>query len=97
MLARQKRTGTRIAALDRRPVLKATDREYLDVFYTLNASRGLGATRPANIPLSEMLVYAEKALGIDSCYERLKYVEVLQRLDLAYMANWDKKNNKPKS
>lgn len=49
------------------------------------------------IPVSEILIYAEKAVGIDSRAERLKYVNVIQKMDRVYTTFWAEKNKTSKS
>lgn len=92
--ARAKYRGGDFPFLREQPALRFGDEEYLNAFYHLNHSRsysGLGA--PQSIPVSEILAYLE-LLGERSTQERLRYLRVIQRLDVAYLEHMAHKQGK---
>jgi hypothetical protein len=94
--ARAKRSGVKPAPLLSRPRLKQQDRPFYDAYYTLAAARSAGLSGPEAIPVSEILAYVN-LLGISSQEERMKYMRLIQQLDLAYLAHMREKaeQNRP--
>lgn len=76
--------------------MRPLDREYLDAFYLLSASRQTGMAGPQPIAISEILLFAKEGVEIDLASERLKYVRLVQQLDRTYLAFWAEKNKTSK-
>lgn len=77
------------------PKLQSLDKEYLDAYYRLSARRtsSLGGPNPISI---ESIVAYMAAVEVDSVTERLKYMDLIQTMDDAFMSYWADKNNKKK-
>lgn len=69
-----------------RPALKDQDRRYYDAYRSLSASRMWTEIGPSPIQVSEVHHYLQMA-GIEDSGTKLKYLRILQGLDIVEVRN----------
>lgn len=67
-----------------KPALKDQDRRYYDAYRSLSASRMWSPLGPNAIPVSEVAAYLSM-VGIEDTDTKLKYLRIVQGLDIVEM------------
>lgn len=77
-----------------KPALKAEDRRYYDAYRALSASRLWSQIGPNPVQVSEVVAYLS-LLGIEDTDTKLKYLRLIQGMDIVEMNNI--RDKQPKS
>jgi len=65
----------------------------MEAYQACDHGRSMGHSAPNPISVSEVMAYCS-GVGIASVTERAKYLRLIQKLDLAFLAHWSEKNKK---
>lgn len=77
-------TGITPLALQSRPQVPLSGRDYINAFFTLSAARQHSMSGMQAIQMAETLAYLQLA-GVDGVAQRMRYVRLLQRMDGVYL------------
>ncbi len=85
--------GMDVPALQNRPALNQWVYEYWEAYLALGSSRMVHQGGIGSIPLSEIIAYMS-AINLRDIDERLKFIRMIQSLDMVYVTHVNDRANK---